>query len=351
MLDEGELLDGAEAFRREELADDLVDVEGVHEELGALGEFLLPALGFLCLGEDVDVPAGELRGEAHVLAAPADGQGELVVRHHHLDAVGLLVEHDLDDLGRLQRVDDEGRLIGRPGNDVDLLALQFADDRLHPRAAHADAGADRIDRGIARGHGDLRPRAGIARHGLHVDDAVVDLRHLLREQLRHELRVRARQEDLRPAHLAADVEEIGADAVAGPEGLARDEFVAAHDRLAAAEIGDDVAVFDALDDAVDDLADAVLVFLVLPVALGVAHLLHDDLLRRLRGDAAEIERRQRLGDGIADLRRGIALARLRDRDLARVVLDRRSSTTSRWRERRNSPVLPLISAWMSVSAP
>jgi hypothetical protein len=28
-----------------------------------------------------------------------------------------------------------------------------------------------------------------------------------------------------------------------------------------------------------------------------------------------------------------------------------SSTTSRWRDRRNSPVLPLISAWMSVSAP
>ena len=30
-----------------------------------------------------------------------------------LDAVGVLVEHDLADLGRRQRVDDEGRRIGR----------------------------------------------------------------------------------------------------------------------------------------------------------------------------------------------------------------------------------------------
>ncbi len=42
-----------------------------------------------------------------------------------------------------------------PGNDVDLLALQLADDGLHAAAAHADAGADRIDRGIAADHGDL----------------------------------------------------------------------------------------------------------------------------------------------------------------------------------------------------
>ena len=104
--------------------------------------------------------------------------------------------------------------------------------------------------------------------------------------------------------------------------LARQHFVAAHDRLAAAEIDDDVAVFDALDDAVDDVADAVLVFLVLAVALGLAHLLHDHLLGRLRGDAAVFERRQRVGDGVADLRGRIALARVLEADLVRRVLDR-----------------------------
>ena len=114
---------------------------------------------------------------------------------------------------------------------------------------------------------------------------------------------------------------IGADAVAVAEGLARQHLVAAHDRFAAAEVDDDVAVFDALDDAVDDVADAVLVFLVLAVALGLAHLLHDHLLGRLRGDAAVFERRQRLGDVVADLGGGIALAGVLERDLGRVVLD------------------------------
>ena len=114
--------------------------------LRALDEFLLAALRFLGLGQNVDVPAGQLRGEPHVLAAPADGQRQLIVGHDDLDAVEVLVEHDLDDFRRLQRVDDEGRGVRRPGNDVDALALQFADHRLHARAAHADAGADRIDR-------------------------------------------------------------------------------------------------------------------------------------------------------------------------------------------------------------
>jgi hypothetical protein len=156
----GEFLDRAEAFGREELAHHLVHVEGVHEELGAGREFLLAALRLLGLGEDVDVPAGELRGQAHVLAAAADGEGELVVGNHHLDAVGLLVEHHLHDFGGLERVHDEGGLIDRPGDDVDLLALQFAHHRLDAGAAHADAGADGVDGGIARGHGDLGAEPG-----------------------------------------------------------------------------------------------------------------------------------------------------------------------------------------------
>jgi hypothetical protein len=196
--------------------------------------------------------------------------------------------------------------VGRPRNDVDLLALQFADDRLDAAAAHADAGADRVDRGIAADHGDLGARARVAGDRLDLDDAVVDFRHFHGEQLRHELRMGARQEDLRAALLAAHVVDIGADAVAIFEVLARDQLVAADDGLAAAEIDDDIAVFDALDRAVDDLADAVLVFVVLAVALGLAHLLHDDLLGRLGGDAAEIHRRQLLGDKSPTRRRGCA---------------------------------------------
>jgi hypothetical protein len=59
----------------------------------------------------------------------------------------------------------------------------------------------------------------------------------------------------------------------------------------------------------------------LPLALGVAHLLHDHLLRGLRGDAAEIDGRQRVGDEVADFRLGIEALGLGERDLRRLVLD------------------------------
>src|SRR4051812_23596064 len=96
----------------------------------------------------------------------------------------------------------------------------------------------------------------------------------------------AGQENLRAAGFAADVEDIGADAVAVAEHFARQHFVAADDGFTTAEIDDHAAIFDALDDAVDDVADAVLEFLILAVAFGLAHLLHDHLLGGLRGDTA-----------------------------------------------------------------
>ena len=201
-----------------------------------------------------------------------------------------------------QGVDDEGGGIGRPGDDVDLLADQLLDHGLDTAAAHADAGAHRVDRVVLGDHRDLRPAARIAGHRLDLDDAVVDLRHLLLEQLRHELRMGAREEDLRAARLVPDVVEKGADAVLVAEALARDQVVAADDRLGPAELDQDVAVLGPLDLADDDLADPVLELVVLTLALGVAHLLHDHLLGALRGDAAEIDRRQRIEDEIALLR-------------------------------------------------
>ena len=133
--------------------------------------------------------------------------------------------------------------------------------------------------------------------------------------------MRARQEDLRAACLRPDIVDVGAHPILVAERLARLHLVAAQDRLGATEIDQHVAVFDALDLADHDLADAVLVLVVLALALGLAHLLHDHLLGALRGDAAEIDRRQRLQDVVADLRRRIALARLLQRDLDRRIGD------------------------------
>src|SRR6202040_922481 len=237
------------------------------------------------------------------------------------DAALLLVHHHFGDLGRGERNDHESRRIGRPRDDVDLFALQLADDRLDPAAAHPDAGADRIDAAVARNDRNLGAAAGVAGHCLDLDYPVVNLRDFLREQLCHELRVGARQKDLRAARLLSDVVDKGAHPLALAEAFARQELVAAQHRLGAPEIDDDVAEFDALHEPVDDLADPVLEFEELPLALGVADLLDNYLFRGLRGDAAKIDRRERVGNEIADLGLGVQPLSIGQRNLRRLVFD------------------------------
>src|SRR3546814_10016435 len=53
------------------------------------------------------------------------------------------------------RIHHEGRRVLRPWNDIDLLTLELADHRLHAAAAHADAGADRVDGAVVRDDGNL----------------------------------------------------------------------------------------------------------------------------------------------------------------------------------------------------
>src|SRR6266851_4920483 len=251
----GDVLDGAITFGHQQMGDDVVDIKRGLEQLGALAGFLLAALALLGLGHDVDFPAGELGGELDVLAAAADGEAQLIVGHDDLGLVLLLVHQHLADLGRGQRIDDEVRGIVRPRDDVDLLALQLLHDGLYAAAAHADAGTDRIDRAVVAQHRDLGAAA-------------------------------------RAARLFAHVEDVGAHPVVHAQRLARDGLVAADHAFGALQVDGDVAVVDPLDHARHDLADAILEFLVLPLALAFAHALGDDLLGGLGGNAAEIDRRQ-----------------------------------------------------------
>jgi hypothetical protein len=119
-LDVGHFLNRREAFGREKLGNDFVNVERVHERLAALKEFLLAALALFVLGQNVDVPARQLRSKPDVLAAPTDRERELRLGNDNLDATRVLVENDLGDLGRSKRVDEEARLILDPLDDVDL---------------------------------------------------------------------------------------------------------------------------------------------------------------------------------------------------------------------------------------
>jgi hypothetical protein len=94
-----------------------------------LGLLLLVGLG---LRHEVEFPAGQLRREADVLAAPPDGLGKVVLVHHDIHAVGVFVDDDAHDFGRHERVDHELRRFLRPENDVHSLAREFLCDRLYP---------------------------------------------------------------------------------------------------------------------------------------------------------------------------------------------------------------------------
>ena len=192
--------------------------------------------------------------------------------------------------------------LSRPQHDVDALAVELVRHRLHARTAHADAGADRIGAVVVREHGDLGAVARIARAGLDLDQALADFRHFELEQLHHEFRGGAADEQLRAARLGAHVEQVAADAVAGAQHVARDALVLRDEGLGvAAQVDVDVAALDALDDAGDQLADAVLPGVDDLRALGFAHALHDHLLGGLRGDAAELGVLDLLFDVVADL--------------------------------------------------
>ena len=199
--------------------------------------------------------------------------------------------------------------------------MQFRDDGLYPAAAHADAGADRVDAAVIRMNRNFSAASGVARDGIDLDYPVVDLRHFLAEQFGHELRVGARQEDLRAARFRADIVDVGADPFVAAEMFAGQEFVAPQDALGAAKIHRDIAELDPLDQAVDDLADAILVLFILPLALRFPHTLDDDLFCRLRGDAAEIDRRQGIDEELAECGVDFTLMGLIDGQLRRFVLD------------------------------
>src|SRR4029453_4362512 len=272
-------------------------------------------LAHLALALDVDAPAGELHCEPHVLALAADRERELVVGDDHVHRLLALVDDHLGDLGGRERAAHVARRIGAPRHDVDALAAQLLHDGLHAAALHADARADRVDVVVARRDRDLRTHAGLARGGLYRDDALVDLGNLGLEELVQQLDRRARQDDLRALRLAVHVDHVGADAVAGPIALARRLLLGGQHRFRAAEVDDQRALLEAADDAVHDLALAVLVLVEDDAALCLADALDDHLLRDLREDAAEVLAHELDPDLVAALDLGIELARLRDQQL------------------------------------
>ncbi len=140
---------------------------------------------------------------------------------------------------------------------------------------------------VAALHGDLGALAGFARDGANDDGVVVDLRNFGLEQVRHQLRRGARDDHLRSLCGAVDLEQNNAHALADGELLETRLFALGAAGFGLAQVVDDVLAFDALHGRVEHFLFAMRVFLEDRVALGFTHLLEDDLLGQLRGDAPQ----------------------------------------------------------------
>src|SRR5581483_2581819 len=290
---------------------------GLDDRLG-LGLELGADLG---LASDVDAPTGELRGETGVLALLADRQRQLAVRHD--DVRGLVLRDDVDahDVRGLERVGDVLLGLLAPLDDVDLLATELVDDRLHAQTALPDARAAGVDAGLARADGDLGARAGLASDADDLDLPVIDLRDLELEEPLHEKLVRAADDDGGPAQRAAYLEDHHFAVLPDEVPLVRRLLVARQDGLGLAELHDRGARFEAADLPVDDVAFALGVLREDLLALVLAQRLLDDLLRGLRADATERRRRLLERHDVAQLRVRLDALRRLQLDLELRVLD------------------------------
>ncbi len=202
-------------------------------------------------GHQVDLPTGEFRGQAHVLATATDRDRQIFVVDHHIHAVLFLIDQNRRHRRRRQCADDELRGIGRPDDDVDALAGQFIGHCLHARTAHAHTGADRVDAPIGGEHRDLGAHPGVARGRLDLQQPFLDLRHFELEQGLDELRRGARDNHRRSALRTVDFVNIGTNAVTDAKRFARNHLVARQRRLDPARLDQHTVILDALDSAVD----------------------------------------------------------------------------------------------------
>ena len=210
----------------------------------------------------------------------------------------------------------------------------------------APTGSTSLSREIDRHLGPL-PRLAHAAPDL--DGAVVDLGHFHLEELDEQGGIGAAHHHLRALGRLQHLDDGHPHAVAGLVGLGPALLLAGQHGLGPAQVDDEVAHLLALDDAVHDLAHAARVLGEDVVALGLAHLLEDDLLRGLGGDAAqdvgglgELDLLAHLGLGDELLRLLEGDLGLRDLHVLHDLLDREdldSPVSSLKRLRRSSALL------------
>ena len=131
----------------------------------------------------------------------------------------------------------------------------------------------------------------------------------------------AAQEQLRATGHGLHVLEKGANSIAGTEAFTRNHLGFRQQRFSTTQLDNAVAAFHPFDHAGYHFALALGKLLYDLLALGLAHLLHDNLFRSLRRNTTEFDRFQRLFDIAADLDIRIAFFRFAQTQLVIRKLD------------------------------
>src|SRR4051812_15388349 len=152
------------------------------------------------------------------------------------------------------RCEDHG--VFREFDDVDLLAAQLTDDRLHPHTLHAHASTHAIYITIAALHGDFGPLTGLAGTPADHDRAVVNFGDFLFEQAHHQLRRRAGHQHARSLARFVDQLDNAADPVAYTVALQARLLFFRELGFRLSEVENVIRAFNALDGAVHQLAGA-----------------------------------------------------------------------------------------------
>src|SRR5579883_1431014 len=180
----------------------------------------------------INAPAGELGGQARVLAILADGQGELFLLNRDQGGVIRFAQLHFQWLDRAERVRDEGGRIGTPLDDIYLLIVEFMHDIVNTRAAHADTRTDRVQPFLARDNRYFRAASWFACDGLDLHGALVNLGNLGFEETAYQVAMRAGDQDLQHAPLrASHIVDIHAQALPGAVALGRHLFSLWHQSL------------------------------------------------------------------------------------------------------------------------
>src|SRR5260370_32860208 len=112
------------------------------QRFNRFGDLLFKTLGNNDFGLDVHLPPGQFRGKSRILAALADGQGQLIGADDNLDPLIGLIDLEGLQFGGCQRVGNEVPNNWITADDVYLLVVELADDVLDALTSQTDTRPD-----------------------------------------------------------------------------------------------------------------------------------------------------------------------------------------------------------------